>query len=155
MRNAQSFVIPWGITLICDYHVFIDDLKVEFHCNLFDTSLLSQRKKLHMNKNTEISSRIKTEKNKPGIRNPINRYTSYEPWNQVKNGNTNQIAQVKSDGSRHMPAHKLHTENWKELFQPQSVNSATLEKVWFGPTWSHLSAIWAKKATWKGYSSPR
>ena len=40
MPKALSFH-GQGITLICDYHVFIDDLKVEFHCNLFDTSLLS------------------------------------------------------------------------------------------------------------------
>ena len=47
-----------------------------------------------------------------------------------------------------------HTENWKDLFQPQSVNSALLAKVWFSPSWSHFSEIWAKKATSKGYSSP-
>ena len=49
----------------------------------------------------------------------------------------------------------MHIENWKELFQPQSVNSALLAKVWFSTPWSHLSVIWAKKATSKGYSSPR
>ena len=35
----------------------------------------------------------------------------------------------------------VYTENWKDLFQPQSVNSALQAKVWFSPTWSHLSTI--------------
>ena len=39
----------------------------------------------------------------------------------------------------------LCNEKWKDLFQPQGVNSALLAKVWFSPPWSHLSAIWAKK----------
>ena len=43
----------------------------------------------------------------------------------------------------------------KDLFQPQSVNSALQAKVWFRPSWSHLSTIYAKKAQSKGYSSPR
>ena len=31
------------------------------------------------------------------------------------------------------------TENWKDLFQPQSVDSALQAKV--SPSWSHLSTI--------------
>ena len=37
-----------------------------------------------------------------------------------------------------------YSENWKDLFQPQSVNSALLAKVWFSPFRSHFSTIWAK-----------
>ena len=57
-------------------------------------------------------------------------------------------------GDLNEPTHfrKEYTENWKDLFQPQSVNSALLAKVWFSPSWSHLSVIWAKKATSKGWT---
>ena len=36
---------------------------------------------------------------------------------------------------------EVFTENWKDLFQPQSVNSALQAKVWFSPSRSHLSTI--------------
>ena len=42
----------------------------------------------------------------------------------------------------------------KICFSPKRVNSALLAKVWFSPSWSHLSAIWAKRAASKGYSNP-
>ena len=32
-----------------------------------------------------------------------------------------------------------HTENKKELFQPQSANSALQADVWSSPSWSHLT----------------
>ena len=60
---------------------------------------------------------------------------------------------IKKQGQR-TQSKQTYTENWKDLFQPQSVNSALLAKVWFSPSWSHLSATWAKKAASKGYSSP-
>ena len=36
------------------------------------------------------------------------------------------------------PALYIYTEKWKDLFQPQSVNSALQAKVWFSPSWAQF-----------------
>ena len=42
-----------------------------------------------------------------------------------------------------------HTENKKELFQPQSANSALQADVWSSPSWSHLTQFKRKQPNLK------
>ena len=42
-----------------------------------------------------------------------------------------------------------HTENKKELFQPQSTNSALQADVWSSPSWSHLTQYKRKQPSLK------
>ena len=42
----------------------------------------------------------------------------------------------------------------KDLFQPQSVNSALQVKVWFSRSWSHLSTIYGQKSSIKRLFQP-
>ena len=48
-----------------------------------------------------------------------------------------------------------YNENYKDLSQIYSANSALQANVRFSPFWSHLSTISAKTAQSKGFSSPR